>query len=90
MVELFAVDPAIERRIRVWQTERVQKGEDPFDLVAFRKLECWVGSPDPGDAPPHEFFWFTVPPEVGTEVLAIGFGNPPRPKKAPSPAEWLV
>ena len=61
MTDFISANPSFEQHMRDWQTERHQKGENPFDWAAFRTLEAYVGATDPGDVPPTEFYWFTPP-----------------------------
>jgi hypothetical protein len=87
VAQLTAVDPAIERQMRVWQTERAQRGEDPFDWDAFRDLEASVGAPDPGNLAPPEFFWFSPPARSGP-ILTIDRGSVGEDRRVPT--EWLI
>ena len=64
MSDLISANPSFEQQMRDWQTERHQKGENPFDWEAFRTLEAYIGATDPGDVPPSEFYWFTPPAVV--------------------------
>ncbi len=87
--ELSAVDPTFERQMRVWQTERARRGEDPFDWEAFRDLEAHVLAPDPGDVAPPEFYWFSPPARTGAVLLLEpkdGLGRDVRRV----PTEWLI
>jgi hypothetical protein len=61
MSELIEANPTLEQQMRDWQTERHQRGENPFDWQGFRSVVSYVGSCDPGADPPSEFFWFTSP-----------------------------
>jgi hypothetical protein len=70
VAELIAANPSFEQQMREWQNERHQKDDDPFDWQAFRDLETYIGAPDPGEAPPPEFFWF-IPAPRRREVEAV-------------------
>ena len=70
MTDLISANPSFEQHMRDWQTERHQKGENPFDWEAFRTLEAYIGATDPGDAPPAEFYWFTPPAAAPRRTLA--------------------
>ena len=61
MSELIGTNPTLEQQMRDWQTERHQRGENPFDWTSFRAVVSYVGACDPGADPPSEFFWFTPP-----------------------------
>ena len=70
MSDLISANPSFEQQMRDWQTERHQKGENPFDWEAFRTLEAYIGATDPGDEPPAEFYWFTPPAAVRPRTMA--------------------
>lgn len=68
MAELIAANPDLEQQMRDWQTERHQRGENPFDWQAFRVMVSYVGASDPGSDPPPEFFWFAPTDGGGMHV----------------------
>ena len=70
MSDLISANPSFEQQMRDWQTERHQKGENPFDWEAFRTLEAFIGATDPGDVPPAEFYWFAPPAAFRRRTLA--------------------
>ena len=70
MSDLISANPSFEQQMRDWQTERHQKGENPFDWEAFRTLEAFIGATDPGDVPPAEFYWFAPPATARSRTLA--------------------
>lgn len=69
MSDLISANRGFEQQMRDWQTERHQKGENPFDWQAFRTLEAYIGATDPGDVPPAEFYWFTPPVATQSRTL---------------------
>jgi hypothetical protein len=76
MSDLISANRGFEQQMRDWQTERHQKGENPFDWQAFRKLEACIGATDPGDEPPAEFYWFAPPVATRSRTLvAAGPGT---------------
>ena len=73
VADLLVANPIIESHMRVWQTERQQKGEDPLDWPAFRAFAAYINAPDPGGSPPSEFFWFDWEPlAIRPEPAAYG------------------
>ena len=69
MSDLISANRGFEQQMRDWQTERHQKGENPFDWQAFRTLEAYIGATDPGDEPPAEFYWFMPPTAARSRTL---------------------
>ena len=73
VADLLVANPIIESHMRVWQTERQQKGENPLDWPAFRAFAAYINSPDPGDSAPSEFYWFDWEPlAIRVEPAAYG------------------
>ncbi len=68
--DLIAANPNLEQQMRDWQTERHQKGEDPFDWNAFRTIESYISAVDPGESAPAEFYWFSVS-DAGRAHVAV-------------------
>ena len=84
MSELIEANPALEQRLRDWQTERNRRGENPFDWQAFRAASSYMGACDPGADPPAEFFWFTSPSGSFASVAEVVGSTVSTTTKVPS------
>jgi len=61
LADLISANPSFEQQMLDWQARRHRKGKDPLDWQALRRAQASIGAPDPGDAPPTEFFAFADP-----------------------------
>ena len=73
LADLISANPSFEQQMLGWQARRHRKGKDPLDWKALRRAQASIGAPDPGDAPPSEFYAFTAPAQArGGRLAAAG------------------